>query len=142
MMTETLSNLSREERHFDPPAVFAAAANVKADAYAEADADRLAFWEKQADRVSWAQRWTSVLDWSGAPVSKWFVGGKLNVAYNCVDRHVESGHGDQVAYHWRVSRATPARSLTPSSRIRCAGRRMPWCRWVFRPVTAWLSTCR
>ena len=41
-----------------------------------------------------------MLDWSGAPVAKWFVGGKLNVAYNCVDRHVEDGHGDQVAYHW------------------------------------------
>jgi acetyl-CoA synthetase len=99
-MSETLSNLSHEERRFSPPEDFAANANVKADAYAEADDDRLAFWAKQAERLSWAQKWTEVLDWSEPPVAKWFVGGKLNVAYNCVDRHVEDGHGDQVAYHW------------------------------------------
>ncbi|MDT4914524.1 MAG: acetyl-CoA synthetase [Pseudonocardiales bacterium] len=99
-MSETLSNLSHEERRFSPPEAFAAKANVKADAYAEADADRLAFWAKQAERLSWAERWTEVLDWSDAPFARWFVGGKLNVAYNCVDRHVEDGHGDQVAYHW------------------------------------------
>src|SRR3954452_5717030 len=99
-MSETLSNLSHEDRHFDPPADFAANANVKADAYDEAAADRLAFWAKQAERLSWAERWTEVLDWSDAPFAKWFIGGKLNVAYNCVDRHVEDGHGDQVAYHW------------------------------------------
>jgi acetyl-CoA synthetase len=99
-MSETLSNLLHEERRFPPPAAFAENANVKADAYEEADRDRLAFWEKQAERLSWHTRWTQVLDWSGAPVSKWFVGGKLNVAYNCLDRHVEAGHGDQVAYHW------------------------------------------
>src|SRR3954468_8336373 len=99
-MSDTLSNLSHEDRHFDPPADFAAAANVKADAYEEADADRLAFWAKQAERLSWAEKWTEVLDWSEKPFAKWFVGGKLNVAHNCVDRHVEPGHGDQVAYHW------------------------------------------
>src|SRR3954471_4562905 len=99
-MSDTLSNLSHEDRHFDPPADFAAAANVKADAYEEADADRLAFWAKQAERLSWAEKWTELLDWSEKPFAKWFDGGKLNVAYNCVDRHVESGHGDQVAIHW------------------------------------------
>ncbi len=99
-MTETLSNLSHEDRKFPPSDEFAAAANVKADVYEEADRDRLAFWEKAARRLSWAQEWSEVLDWSDPPFAKWFVGGKLNVAYNCVDRHVESGHGDQVAYHW------------------------------------------
>jgi acetyl-CoA synthetase len=99
-MTETISNLSHEDRKFAPPEAFVAQANVTADAYDAAAADRLGFWEQAAERLSWAQRWTEVLDWSGAPVAKWFVGGKLNVAYNCVDRHVESGHGDQVAYHW------------------------------------------
>lgn len=99
-MSEALSNLLHEERRFPPPAAFAAAANVTAAAYAEADADRLAFWETQADRLSWAERWGEVLDWSDAPVAKWFVGGRLNVAYNCVDRHVDVGHGDQIAYHW------------------------------------------
>src|SRR3954454_23995117 len=99
-MSETLSNLSHEDRRFDPPADFAAHANVTADAYEEAAADRLAFWAKQAERLTWAEKWTEVLDWSDQPFAKWFVGGKLNVAYNCVDRHVEAGHGEQVAYHW------------------------------------------
>ncbi|HET6877249.1 MAG TPA: acetate--CoA ligase [Jatrophihabitans sp.] len=99
-MSETLSNLSHEERRFPPSSEFAAAANVSADAYSEADADRLAFWAKQAERLDWNQKWSEVLDWSDPPFAKWFVGGKLNVAYNCLDRHVAAGHGDQVAYHW------------------------------------------
>ncbi|WP_431877049.1 acetate--CoA ligase [Amycolatopsis sacchari] len=61
---------------------------------------REAFWAEQAERLTWETKWSRVLDWSGAPFAKWFVGGKLNVAYNCVDRHVEAGHGDQVAIHW------------------------------------------
>ncbi|MEO8888917.1 MAG: acetate--CoA ligase [Jatrophihabitantaceae bacterium] len=100
MSEETLSNLSHEERRFPPSAQFTATANVQAGAYEAASADRLAFWAKQAERLTWSERWSDVLDWSDKPFSKWFVGGKLNVAYNCVDRHVESGHGDQVAYHW------------------------------------------
>ena len=87
-------------RTFAPPQELAAQANLGPDVYEEASADRLAFWAKAADRLSWAQQWDEVLDWSEAPFAKWFVGGKLNVAYNCVDRHVEAGHGDQVAYHW------------------------------------------
>jgi acetyl-CoA synthetase len=95
-----LDNLLNELRTFPPSEEFAAQANAKADLYAEADADREAFWAKQAERLDWATPWTQVLDWTDAPFAKWFVGGKLNVAYNCVDRHVESGHGDQVAIHW------------------------------------------
>ncbi len=98
--SQTLSNLLHENRKFPPPETLAASANVKADAYDEAARDRIAFWETQAERLSWDTKWSEALDWSGAPVAKWFVGGKLNVAYNCVDRHVEAGHGDQVAYHW------------------------------------------
>ncbi len=78
----------------------AAAANVTAQDYADAKADRLAFWEKAARRLAWAQEWTQVLDWSDPPFAKWFVGGKLNVAYNCLDRHVENGYGDKIAYYW------------------------------------------
>ncbi len=100
MSNETLSNLLNEERRFEPPAQLAAAANVTAEAYAQAEADRLGYWEAQANRLTWAQPWTEVLDWSNPPFAKWFVGGKLNVAYNCVDRHVEAGHGDQVAIHF------------------------------------------
>ena len=99
-MSETLSNLSHEDRSFPPSAEFAAQANATKDSYDHADADREAFWAEQADRLSWDQPWDQVLDWSDAPFAKWFVGGKLNVAYNCVDRHVEAGHGEQVAFHW------------------------------------------
>ena len=100
MSNEALSNLLHEDRRFAPHASFAANANVKADAYDEAETDRLAFWAKQADRLHWDRKWTEVLDWSDKPVAKWFIGGKLNVAYNCVDRHVEAGHGDRVAIHF------------------------------------------
>ncbi|WP_214327206.1 acetate--CoA ligase [Nonomuraea sediminis] len=97
--TQALSNLLQENRRFAPPANLAAAANVTAAAYDEAAADRLAFWERAADRLTWAKRWDTTLEWN-APFSKWFVGGQLNVAYNCVDHHVEAGNGDKVAYFW------------------------------------------
>jgi acetyl-CoA synthetase len=60
----------------------------------------LAFWSKQAERLAWAKPWDQILDWSNPPFAKWFIGGELNIAYNCVDRHVEAGHGDKVAIHW------------------------------------------
>lgn len=97
---EALSNLLKEERRFAPPAGLADAANVTADAYAQADADRLGFWAAQAARLSWDTAPTETLDWSNAPHATWFADGRLNVAYNCVDRHVEAGFGDRVAIHW------------------------------------------
>ncbi len=93
----TLSNLLQENRHFPPTPEFAAQANAKAGLYDEAEQDRLGFWAKQARELDWDTDFTEVLDWSNAPFAKWFVGGKLNVAYNCVDRHVHAGFGDQVA---------------------------------------------
>lgn len=96
-MTETTAD------HLDaypPSAEFAAAANGDASLYDRAASDREAFWADQAQRLHWAEPWTRVLDWDDAPFAKWFVDGKLNVAYNCVDRHVLDGHGDQVAIHW------------------------------------------
>ncbi|ROT33960.1 acetate--CoA ligase [Micromonospora sp. HM5-17] len=99
-MSETLANLLQETRQFPPPAELAAAANLTAEAYDEAAADRLAFWERQARRLHWSKEWDQVLDWSNPPFAKWFVGGQLNVAYNCLDRHVEAGYGDRVAIHW------------------------------------------
>jgi acetyl-CoA synthetase len=99
-MSETLENLLQETRQFPPPEELAASANVTGAVYEEAAADRLAFWEKQARRLDWAQEWDQVLDWSNPPFAKWFVGGKLNVAYNCLDRHVAAGRGDKVAFHW------------------------------------------
>ena len=100
MAEAELSNLLREERHFPPPPGFAEQANATDELYAEAARDRVAFWERQAQRLDWDQPWTRALDWSRAPFARWFVGGRLNVAVNCVDRHVESGHGEQVAIHW------------------------------------------
>ncbi|MEV6348004.1 acetate--CoA ligase [Actinoplanes sp. NPDC051851] len=99
-MSETLENLYSETRQFPPPADLAAAANVTAAAYEQAGSDRLAFWAEQAGRLAWAKPWDQILDWTTPPFAKWFVGGELNVAYNCVDRHVEAGHGDKVAIHW------------------------------------------
>ncbi len=113
-MTEqspALDNLLTESRTFPPSEAFGAQANATADFYAEADADREAFWAKQAERLHWDTKWSQVLDWTNAPVAKWFVGGKLNVAYNCVDRHVADGHGEQVAIHW-VGEPGDSRDIT------------------------------
>ncbi|WP_033339225.1 acetate--CoA ligase [Catenuloplanes japonicus] len=99
-MSETLANLLKETRTFPPPAAIAAAANVTDAAYQEAADDRLAFWETQARRLEWTKPWDQVLDWSNPPFAKWFVGGELNVAWNCLDRHVAAGNGGKVAIHW------------------------------------------
>ncbi|MDQ4055312.1 MAG: acetate--CoA ligase [Actinomycetota bacterium] len=112
MSEETLSNLLKEDRRFEPPAELAASANLTEEAYARADADPEAFWAEQAERLSWDRKWDRVLDWDGAPFAKWFVGGRLNAAYNCVDRHVEAGRGDQVAFHWVGEPVDDARDIT------------------------------
>ncbi|MFD0361883.1 acetate--CoA ligase [Nocardia sp. GCM10030253] len=96
-MTDTTAD---HRDSYPPTPEFATAANADAALYQRAEADRDAFWAEQAGRLHWDQPWTQVLDWNDAPVAKWFVDGKLNVAYNCVDRHVLDGHGDQVAIHW------------------------------------------
>ncbi len=109
---------STSTQHTDVPSVyppseeFAAQANATEELYAEAETDRLAFWAKQAERLSWATPFSEVLDWSEAPFAKWFVGGKINVAYNCVDRHVEAGNGDRVAIHWQGEPADDVRDIT------------------------------
>ena len=99
-MSETLENLYSETRQFPPPDDMAANANVTAAAYDQAAADPIGFWEEQARRLSWAREWDQALDWSNPPFAKWFTGGRLNMAYNCVDRHVEAGNGGKVAIHW------------------------------------------
>jgi acetyl-CoA synthetase len=109
--TPGLEALSTETRRFDPPAELAASANVTADAYDRAAADRLAFWEEQAGRLQWEQPWTRVLDWE-PPFAKWFVDGTLNVAVNCVDRHVAAGNGDRIALHWVGEPEGDSRDIT------------------------------
>jgi acetyl-CoA synthetase len=97
---EALSNLLHEDRRFPPPDEIAANANVTAETYAEAEADFEGFWAEQAERLSWQTKPTQVLDWSNPPVAKWFADGGLNAAYNCLDRHVEAGNGDRVAFYF------------------------------------------
>jgi acetyl-CoA synthetase len=91
-----------ERDRFSPPDDFAAQA-VASDpsVHEQAERDPEGFWAAEAERLHWDERWQQVLDWSNPPFAKWFVGGRLNVAYNCVDRHVEAGNGDRVAFHWR-----------------------------------------
>jgi acetyl-CoA synthetase len=111
--SEALENLLREERTFPPPPEFAAQANGQASLYEQAAADRLGFWDAQArELLSWDQPWSQVLDWTNPPFAKWFVDGKINVAYNCVDRHVEAGYGDQVAIHWEGEPEGHSRAIT------------------------------
>jgi acetyl-CoA synthetase len=90
-----------EDRTFPPPADFAADALVTgAEIYDEAEADWQGFWARQAaDLVSWYDEWHTILEWD-LPFAKWFVGGSLNVSVNCLDRHVQAGQGQRVAYHW------------------------------------------
>jgi len=97
---DALDNLLHEDRHFPPPAELAAHANVTAETYAEAEADFEGFWAKQAKRISWQTEPTQVLDWSNPPFAKWYADGTLNAAYNCLDRHVEAGNGDRVAFYF------------------------------------------
>jgi acetyl-CoA synthetase len=108
---ETLANLMHEERRFPPEAGFSAQANATSSDYNEAESDRLAFWARQAERLDWSQKWSEVLDWSNPPFAKWFVGGKLNAAYNCLDRHVAAGRGDKVAYYFE-GEAGDTRTIT------------------------------
>ena len=97
----SLDNLLTEDREFPPSPAFAAQANATADLYDRAAADRLGFWADQArERLSWHVPFTQTLDWSEAPVAKWFADGKLNAAYNAIDRHVAAGHGDRVAIYF------------------------------------------
>ena len=99
-MSSQIDHLLNESRRFPPTSEFTAQANATADLYDEA-ADREAFWAQQArDLITWHTPFTEVLDWSNPPFAKWFGDGKLNVAYNCLDRHVEAGNGDRVALLW------------------------------------------
>jgi acetyl-CoA synthetase len=95
-----LEELLRQER-FAPPADFAATAGVRdAAPDAPAERDHEAFWAEQARLLHWDRPFTEVLDESNPPFYRWFADGTLNASYNCLDRHVEAGHGDRVAFHW------------------------------------------
>ena len=97
--SDSIENLSVENRTFAPSADFAAQANVDATLYAHADKDRLAFWEEQASALQWEKKWDKALQWD-SPFAKWFVGGKINATVNALDRHVAEGHGGRIAFHF------------------------------------------
>jgi acetyl-CoA synthetase len=100
-MADTIDNLLHESRRFPPSDEFAAGAVAKPELYDQAKADRLGFWADQArELLHWSKPFTRTLDWSNPPFAKWFDDGELNVAYNCLDRHVLAGNGDRVAIHW------------------------------------------
>ena len=106
-----IENLLAETRVFPPDPAFVAQTNVGPDLYQRAEADFEAFWAELArERLDWSTPFEQTLEWE-LPFAKWFLGGKLNVAYNCVDRHVERGLGDKVAYHW-VGEPGDTRTLT------------------------------
>src|SRR5258707_14004401 len=93
----TIETMQLEERRYPPPPDFAAQANAQPDIY---DLSFEEFWEREGrQRISWFEPFTQLYEWE-PPYAKFFLGGKLNVCFNCVDRHVEAGEGSKVAYHW------------------------------------------
>jgi acetyl-CoA synthetase len=106
-----IENLLDERRTFPPDPAFSAAANATSALYAEAEQDFEAFWARLArERLTWYTPFERTLEWD-LPFARWFTGGELNVAYNCIDRHVERGLGDKVAYHW-IGEPGDKRTLT------------------------------
>ncbi|HBU43775.1 MAG TPA: acetate--CoA ligase, partial [Microbacterium sp.] len=99
-MSSQIDHLLNETRRFAPSAAFAQSAIGRAELYQRAADDREDFWAEQARELHWHTPFTEVLDWSTPPFAKWFADGALNVAYNCLDRHVEAGNGDRVALLW------------------------------------------
>ena len=98
-----------EERRYPPAAEFARRANAKPDVY---DVPLEEFWEREArERVTWFQDFERILEWE-APYAKWFLGGSLNVCFNCVDRHVQAGNGDRVAFFWEGEPDDERREIT------------------------------
>ncbi len=99
MTSDSIENLSTENRTFAPTPEFSAQANAQAGLYGEADNDRLAFWDQQAEALIWEKKWDKTLEWE-SPYAKWFVGGKLNATVSALDRHVAEGHGGRIAFHF------------------------------------------
>src|SRR5919199_2241934 len=107
--SHTIDTLLLEERRYPPPPEFAAEANAKPDIYARSFEE---FWETEGrERVTWFEPFTKLLEWE-LPYAKWYIDGKLNVCFNCVDRHVAAGNGDKVAYYWEAEAADERRTIT------------------------------
>ncbi|HEY3940931.1 MAG TPA: acetate--CoA ligase [Acidimicrobiales bacterium] len=108
---EALSALLHEARRFDPPAQFVERAVARPGIHDAAAQDPEAWWAEQATTLQWDRPFDEVLDWQ-APFARWFVGGTLNAAVNCVDRHVAAGRGAKVAYHWVGEPEGDVRTIT------------------------------
>ena len=117
---KTIEALLQERRTFVPSEGFIEQANLNdASVYAEAERDPEGWWESQAERLDWFERWDKVMEWD-PPHTAWFTGGKLNAAHNCIDRHVQS-HGDRVAYHW-IGEPGEKRTITYADLLRDVSR--------------------
>ncbi|MGZ4366122.1 MAG: acetate--CoA ligase [Gaiellaceae bacterium] len=107
--TQDIDNLFLEERRYPPSPEFAAQANAQPGIYEE---DFDAFWEREGrERVAWFEPFTKLYEWE-PPYAKWYLGGKLNVCFNCVDRHIDAGKGDKVAYYWEGEPEDERRTIT------------------------------
>jgi acetyl-CoA synthetase len=112
---QTIDTMLLEERRYEPPEEFARQANAQPDIYAR---DWEEFWETEGrERVSWFEPFSQLYEWE-LPYAKWYLGGKLNIAYNCVDRHVEAGLGDKVAYYWEGEPVGDRREVTFAELLR------------------------
>jgi acetyl-CoA synthetase len=112
---QDIDTLFLEERRYPPTPDFAAQANAQPSIYEE---DFEAFWSREGnERVTWFEPWSELYEWE-LPYAKWFVGGKLNVAWNCLDKHVEAGRGDRVAYYWEGEPDGDRRELTYADLLR------------------------
>ncbi len=108
-MSGAIETILVEERRYPPPPEFAATANAQPEIY---DEDFDAFWEREGrERVAWFDDFDGLYEWE-PPYAKWYLGGKLNVTYNCVDRHVEAGQGEKVAYYWEGEPEDERRTIT------------------------------
>ncbi|MCE7883725.1 MAG: acetate--CoA ligase [Actinobacteria bacterium ATB1] len=114
---DAIENLLAESRTFPPPPEFTAEANVSdPSVYDEAAEDLERFWEREASQFHWYREWDSVLHWE-PPVAQWFLNGTTNITHNCLDRHVESGGGEKVAFHWE-GEPGDTRTITYSALLR------------------------
>src|SRR5215468_3520821 len=109
MTGPAIETILLEERRYPPSPEFAAQANAQPEIY---ERDYEDFWETEGrERVSWFEDFETLYEWD-QPYAKWYVGGKLNIAYNCVDRHVEAGNGAKVAYYWEGEPEDERRTIT------------------------------
>ena len=116
-MTSPIESSLNERRMFTPPPAFTAQANIASVAeydqlYRESIDSPETFWPRMADQLHWFKKWDKLLDWSNPPFAKWFVGGKINIAYNCLDRHLSTPRKDKPAIIWEGEPAGETRTLT------------------------------